>query len=57
MRVCQPSPVALNAFRTSASKRIVVLTLVPLPAGRPRRLTTSLRTASGENRTIGVFCY
>jgi hypothetical protein len=48
MRVCQPSPVALNAASTSASNRIVVLTLVPLPAGLPRRFPASARPSSRD---------
>src|SRR5450830_292174 len=35
MRVCQPSPVPLNASTRSRSKRMLVATLAPLPAGRP----------------------
>ena len=55
MRVCQPSPVTLKASRISASKRIVVLTLPPLPAGLPQRLAASCR-ASGRETGLSPTC-
>jgi hypothetical protein len=51
MRDCQPSPVALNASNTSASKRMVVLIFVPLPAGLPRRFLASA-CASSRDTTL-----
>jgi hypothetical protein len=44
MRVCQPSPVARSAARTSGSSRSFtgsLLTAATLPAGRPRRRATT----------------
>src|SRR5450830_1869234 len=55
IRVCQPSPVALKASRISASKRMVVLTLLPLPAGLPRRRAISCCASGRETGLSPIF--
>src|SRR6202012_3432402 len=46
MRVCQPSPAALNLASTSRSIRSVTCSFVPEPAGRPRRARRSASACS-----------
>ena len=61
IRVCQPFPVALNAARTSRSKRTVCESLTPLPSLRPGFLasissTTSFLNKCGRTSEAGRKC-